>query len=230
MLNKDCYNKAYLNIINERCLINPELNRRIALFFGGVYDEQTNTIDCKQNRIRFVNWIFNAEGSFDFKLKNVDNGSWPFMFKRCYKLKYLPEDFTIPEGVTECDHMFYGCTSLKRLPENFNLPSTIKHCDWMFLGCDDLLDVPRNFNIPTGCITCDGMFSGCQSIEVLPDQFTIPNTVLSSTDFFFNCYSLIELPYSFTIPADCDTYDMFTGCENLTEQQKDVSQYRMLEV
>ncbi len=232
MLNRDQYTSAYLNTINESNTfvdIDYEKNIKIAEEIGGIYDVESNTIDCRNHQVRFKNSWLNANGSFDFKLINTIT-DYDNMFHRCTELRYLPKHFTIPEGVTTCGNMFYSCVSLTHLPENFRLPSTINWCDRMFLGCINLRYLPEQFMIPVGATNCEEMFGCCQSLMQLPRNFTIPNTINDCDYMFYGCKSLIEIPQQFTIPIDCSTYDIFGGCDNLPEYQKNIEQYRMLEI
>ena len=161
MLKNNVYVKSYLNIIKES--VDVEKYQRIAKGIGGEYIPETNTIDCKGNFIRFDNWWLNEQGSFDFKLINTSD-DWSFMFNGCNCLKYLPEDFTIPEGVKNCSAMFQQCTSLTHLPENFTIPNSCTNCYSMFFRCVSLTKMPDNFHIPSRC-DCFNMFYCCERLD-----------------------------------------------------------------
>lgn len=229
MLNKDQYTKAYLNLIIKESTNNIDYikNKEIAAEIGGVYDKETNTIDCKQKQFTFKNHWFNRDGSFDFKLTNLSD-DLSLMFIRCKKMRYLPEHFTIPEGVVNCASMFGNCVNLEQLPENFTLPSTLKYCEHMFYDCESLFNI--SFTLPNGVVDIHEMFAHCSSLEIIIDDFTIPNSVESCYGLFSSCESLCNVPAKFTIPAECDCDDIFIGCDNLTDEQKDVDQYKLLEV
>lgn len=217
MLKNNLYTKAYLNIIKESFDI--EKCQKTASEIGGEYIAETNTIDCKGKKISFKDWWLNDKGSFDFKLINVFS-DWSMMFYRCKHLKYLPEDFIIPDYVTTCHYMFDSCDSLEYLPDNFTIPNNVTNCTGMFFGCKKLLNLPANFKIGTSVKSCANMFNGCEYLTFLPKDFIIPNSVEECNGMFYNCVSLQD-PLDIHIPADCNTYCMFDGCDQLNHTDPD---------
>lgn len=174
----------------------------IAKEIGGSYNPQTNTIDCRGERVYFQDHWFNEKGSFDFKLINTSS-NWDNMFD-CCPLEYLPKDFTIPSHVKSCNYMFNGCINLTHLPENFILPDGIQYCVNMFYGCFKLTH--------------------------LPDDFIIPDTVISCKRMFGGCYALTQLPTTFRIPFTADWQDMFTDCGYNERKQYSPRDYIVMEV
>ena len=202
MLKTNPYMKAYLNVINEDTNnTNIIKYQSIAKEIGGEYISETNTIDCKRNRVYFNNEWLDENGSFNFKLINTFN-DWSFMFNYCDKLTHLPKDFIIPNGVTNCSNMFCHCESLTHLPDNFTIPGSVTNCECMF--------------------------DGCVLLTHLPDSFTIPNNVKNCEFMFVNCESLTYLPDNFHIPVDVDSTEIFTGCTKL--EYTDPKAYMMWEI
>ena len=160
MLKNNVYVKSYLNIIKES--VDVEKYQRIAKGIGGEYIPETNTIDCKGNFIRFDNWWLNEQGSFDFKLINTSD-DWSFMFQYT-KIKYLPEDFIIPDHVKCVQQMFAMCLRLTKVPYNFTIPNGVTNCRLMFFRCESLTELPPNFHIPTHA-DCTNIFHDCDKLE-----------------------------------------------------------------
>ena len=167
MLKNNPYMKAYLNTIKESSISTVSIKKyqKIAEEIGGEYIPETNTIDCKRNKVYFKNDWLDENGSFDFKLINTSN-DWSFMFNYCTQLKYLPDDFIIPDDVKDCSSMFQKCTQLKYLPENFTIPESVKDCDSMFFGCYQLVELPPMFHIPYNCHSFN-IFFGCDALHKL---------------------------------------------------------------
>ena len=225
MLKNNPYMKAYLNVISESSDI--EKYQSIAKEIGGEYIPETNTIDCKGNKVKFKNTWLNNKGSFDFKLINTSD-DWSGMFSHCSKLSHLPEDFIIPEGVTECYYMFADCELLTHLPKEFKIPNSVVDCNYMFIRCVSLWELPNNFILSNNIITCRGMFVDCKFLTNLPDNFTIPESVMDCSDMFAGCNGLKCLPDNFRIPNNSICNDIFYGCHNL--ENKDPKAYRMWEI
>lgn len=188
MLKNNPYMKAYLNTINESTTIDIKKYQQIAAEIGGEYVIETNTIDCKGNKVWFKNNWLNENGSFDFKLINTNN-NWSNIFYDCDKLTYLPEDFTIPEGITDCSCMFKNCYKLTHLPEDFTIPEGVTDCSYMFENCYELTHLPEDFTIPNTVVNCNGMFYFCESLTDLPDNFHIPKEA-KHTIIFYDCDKL----------------------------------------
>ena len=227
MLKNNPYMKAYLNTIIKEDTNNIEKYQQIADEIGGVYIPETNTIDCKGNKVKFKNNWINENGTFDFKLINTSN-DWSKMFYNCTNLTHLPEDFIIFNNVTDCHEMFRDCTSLIYLPDNFTIPKNVINCCSMFRCCDSLTHLSNNFNIPESVVNCNNMFSFCKKLIQLPDNFTIPNSVIYCNFMFYLCKSLTHLPNKFYIPADAECIDIFYGCIKL--ENKDLNAYMMWEI
>ena len=209
MLKNNPYMKSYLNIISESS--NIEKYQQIAKEIGGVYIPETNTIDCKGKKVKFKNSWLDENGSFNFKLINTSN-DWFDMFKWC-ALTHLPDDFIIPEGVTNCSSMFENCKSLTHLPDNFIIPNTVIDCFCMFSGCESLTHLPDNFTIPDSVTCCNAMFYECYNLTHLPDNFTLSDNIIDCNSMFYDCIKLKKLPDNFTIPnniKDCNS--MFYNC------------------
>jgi hypothetical protein len=204
MLKNNVYMKSYLNVIYESVSMSSiKKCRRIADEIGGKYNIKTNSIDCKGNKVRFKNsWLTN--GTFNFKLINTSN-DWSNMFKYydCNKLTHLPEDFTIPNTVTNCGRMFTFCNSLTHLPDSFIIPNGVTDCNNMFYNCKSLTHLPDNFTIPNNITDCSFMFGNCSKLTHLPENFHIPKNVID---------------YSF----------IFNGCDKL--ENKDPEAYRMWDI
>ena len=158
---------------------------QIAKTFAGSYDYQTNTFDCKGHDVQFRNSWLDENGSFDFKLINTSI-SWDFMFDGCSQLKYLPEDFIIPDHVKSCNYMFNYCTNLEKLPQNFILPNSVTMCVNMFYGCISLTELPQDFTIPNSVTLCRRMFANCLYLDHLPTNFHIPDKA-DYQDIFLDC-------------------------------------------
>lgn len=204
MLKSNPYIKSYLNIIKESSIDENPTEKQIKSIEDEnhcVYIHETNTFDCQGNGFVFVNDDFNKNGSFTFKIINVGT-NWSHMFEKCDKLKYLPEHFIIPQGVTRCGYMFRNCYNLQYLPTNFTIPNTVENCYHMFMNCQSLIQLPINFTVPQSVTNCNYMFEGCQS--------------------------LTSLPSNFHVPIECNTYEIFKGCSSLDNQ--DIETYRMFEV
>ena len=154
---------------------NPNASKEelIAFEIGGEYIKETNTIDCKGNKVRFKNEWLNEEGTFNFKLINTSN-NWTCMFDGCFKLIKLPDNFTIPNNIISCEAMFYHCIRLLRLPDNFTIPNSVTDCDDMFNNYINLRELPDNFTIPDNVKDCSFMFYKCEKLTKLPDNFSIP--------------------------------------------------------
>ena len=167
------YYKEFIKNIWSKNNPNKSKEEFIAYYIGGEYDHKTNTIDCKGNKIYFKNDWLDENGTFDFTFINTTD-NWSNMFNECTKLKKLPENFSIPNGIKYCYEMFNDCTSLEKLPNNFNIPNTVVDCTWMFFNCKKLKELPKAFTIPKSVDQCPWMFSGCSSLENLPDNFSIP--------------------------------------------------------
>jgi len=190
MLKNNPYIKAYLNVINESATSTDfKKYQRIAKTIGGVYIPETNTIDCKTKKVEFKDSWLNENGSFDFKLINTNN-NWSHMFEKCKSLIRLPENFIIPQNVTNCFCMFNGCKSLVEIPTNFTIPDNVVNCAYMFNGCKSLTCLPENFKISNSVKDCQGMFSYCKSLNQLSNDFRIPNE--SKYDAIFNGCDKLE--------------------------------------
>ena len=174
MLKSNPYMKAYLNIISESSSV--EKYQQIAEEIGGVYIPETNTIDCKGNKVYFKNSWLDENGSFNFKLINTSN-NWSYMFDDCDKLIYLLDNFTIPNGVIGCHRMFSNCKFLTHLPKNFTIPNSVIDCSYMFNWCISLIHLPENFTIPESVEDCSYMFYQCSNLTHLPENFHIPYNV-----------------------------------------------------
>ena len=59
------------------------------------------------------------------------------MFACCNMITHLPDDFTIPDGVTNCSAMFCDCIRLTRLPDGFIIPQNVTKCVNMLCDCED---------------------------------------------------------------------------------------------
>ena len=197
MLKNNSYMKAYLNTIIKEST--EDYYRFIAKEIGGKYIPEINTIDCKGH---------------DFKLINTSS-DWSNMFSSCYDLKYLPEDFTIPNHVTNINGTF-SHTNLFYLPNNFTIPNNIESCSVTFSCCAWLTHLPESFRISENTKTCSFMFCNCRALKYIPEGFTIPNSVEFCMSMFENCMSLPSLPKSFHIPANSSCRNIFEGCDNLT--------------
>ena len=228
MLKNNPYMKAYLNTIKED--INVEKCQQIAKIIGGEYDVETNTIDCKGNKVLFENGWLNEEGSFDFNLINTSN-DWSYMFSKCFNLTHLPEEFIIQgDNVVNCKRMFYGCNHLKHLSKNFTIPEGVVNCYGMFDGCASLTNLPECFILPNSIKNCALMFYDCLYLEHLPEKFSIPNGTENCRSMFNRCMSLTHVPEGFTIPNSVeDTNLMFNECYDL-KNNKDPNAYKMWEI
>ena len=187
MLKNNVYMKSYLNIIKED--ISVEKCQQIAKEIGGEYIPETNTIDCKGNKVYFKNSWLDENGTFDFKLINTSN-DWFRMFWDCDKLTHLPDSFTIPDHVESCECMFYRCRSLTHLPDNFTIPDSVTNCSNMFHNCVSLNGLPENLTISKNVVNCEHMFEGCESLTDLPDNFCIPVEVPYHNGIFDDCNKL----------------------------------------
>ena len=212
MLKNNPYMKAYLNVINENTDIDKY--QQIAKIIGGEYIPETNTIDCKGNKVRFEDYWINEDGSFNFKLINTSN-DWSFMFYDCTNLTHLPDDFTIPEGVIDCSSMFSDCKSLTHLPDDFTIPEGVINCYRMFSNCKSLTHLPNNFTIPNSVEDCSYMFNWCTSLIHLSENFTIPESVEDCSYMFYECESLSHLSNHFHVPYDVNCTGMFAWCTKL---------------
>ena len=229
MLKNNSYMKAYLNTIKESVINKASVKKyqSIAKEIGGEYILETNTIDCKGNKVEFKNDWINEDGSFDFKLITISN-DWSFMFSECSNLTHLPEDFIIPQHVVDTNRMFYNCISLTHLPEHFTIPQSVVNINRMFFRCVCLKHLPKSLLIPNGVEDCSFMFARCYDLIDLPENFTIPNTVQYCINMFYNCISLKELPIGFNIPSEAKCEHIFLNCDQLKNNNSDT--YKMLEI
>ena len=202
---------------------------KIAKYYGGTYIIETNTIDCNGHQILFKNEWLNEQGTFEFKLTNFSN-TCQNMFGDCVNLTHLPEDFIIPEGVINCMGMFGDCVNLTHLPENFTLPSTLKSCQYMFEKCTSLTHLPKKFTLPSNVRYADNMFEKCTSLTELPELFSLPEGIRGVGEMFSGCQSLTNIPPQFSIPMNSNYDAMFFNCFNLTNDQKRIENYLLMEI
>ena len=225
--NLNDYNKDDLEYYKIFILLKEHPNATkedlIAYEIGGEYNSKSKTIDCNGKKVRFKDSWLDENGTFNFNFINVTD-DWSGMFHHCKKLKKLPDNFTIPNGVTNCRCMFLCCNELEKLPDNFTIPNSVINCEYMFGYCENLTKLLDNFTIPNGIINCSCMFLNCYNLIELPDSFTIPDNVKDCRSMFNHCEKLTKLPDNFTIPDNItDCAYMFESCKNLKELPKNFS-------
>lgn len=129
------------------------------------------------------------------------------MFGSAQLLTTLPANFSIPNGVTDCNNMFYQCKNLA-IPVGFTIPNGVTSVQFMFGFCfvEEIPALPASvvdaswyasygkgssspsrlaagFKFPEGCTKCAyALHDRC--ISSLPDGFTIPSTITDDGQAF----------------------------------------------
>ncbi|HIW76610.1 MAG TPA: leucine-rich repeat protein [Candidatus Gordonibacter avicola] len=135
------------------------------------------------------------------------------LFAQCSSLTSLPNNFVIPDHVTNLDGLFLG-TGLESLPASFKLPSNATILSATF-GSSKLTSLPDGFTLPSKAATTSYMFSQTP-LKELPSTFRLPDELANCGAMFESCTNLVSLPAGFTIPAKVtDTRNMFYQCTSL---------------
>lgn len=129
------------------------------------------------------------------------------MFQMAQLLTTLPANFSIPNGVTNCNNMFYQCKNLA-IPVGFTIPNGVTSVQFMLGFCfvEEIPALPSSvvdaswyasygkgssspsrlaagFKFPEGCTKCTyALHDRC--ISSLPDGFTIPSTITDDGQAF----------------------------------------------
>jgi hypothetical protein len=119
------------------------------------------------------------------------------LFDGCTKLEYLPEGFTVPEGIYIMQNFFRNCSSLKTIPSTFKIPSTARLLANMFKNCTSLESLPETFVIPSTVGVVNYMFEGCSNLTGNIYFENSPNTDISASNIFRNTVK----PITFYIPS-----------------------------
>ena len=88
----------------------------------------------------------------------------------------------IPAYVTDLSKTFFGCSTLHSLPDNFTIPSGVTSMDSMFEEAG-LSSLPAGFTIPEGVTNIQYMFMN-NPISSLPAGFAVPKSVKQMDDTF----------------------------------------------
>ena len=139
-------------------------------------------------------------------------------FKGCTSLSALPEGFVVPAGVEYMGKTFENCTSLASLPDGFVIPERVGEMSRMFKNCTSLASLPDGFALPSKALRLylAETFMNCSSLTRLPDNFCLPGCVASLEGTFDSCSKLEALPDTFSIPDNVYTAErMFKGCTSL---------------
>lgn len=150
--------------------------------------------------------------SDDFKLPETVK-DLSFAFRDCSNLERLPKNFRLPKDTTSIDYIFSGCSKIETIPETFVLEN-IENARYIFADCTSLKTLPENFTIPEGVMSIEGIFKGCINLEKIPGQMIIPNTVDNVDKAFQGCK---KIEFVCGIPESVKTMNnTFDGCEKLS--------------
>ena len=113
------------------------------------------------------------------------------------------------EPIILATRTYVNCTNLKYLPEDFKLPNTIREAVGLFQNCTALETLPSNFTLPTDLKVAHNLFYNCSSLKEIPNTMVLHSNIIEHAKIFMNCKSLTG---NITINMDANsTLDLFVG-------------------